>query len=142
MVMALSAMSVATTTFRLPLGAGAMAFLNAQMRRGIEAVMEYTDFEAALTGIDLVVTGEGKIDRQTLRGKLINGVCSRATAQGIPVLAFCGALEANAAEIQELGLLAAFSISNKPQSLAEAIAQTAAALEQTVAQVFRVIVGK
>ncbi len=123
------------------LGAGAMAFLNAPMRQGIEAVMEYTGFETALAGIDLIVTGEGRIDRQTLHGKLINGVCSRAAAQGIPVLAFCGTLEANAADLRELGLLAAFSISNKPQSLAEAIAQTAAGLEQTVAQVFR-IVGK
>jgi len=124
------------------LGAGAMAFLNAQLRRGIEAVMDYTDFEAALAGIDLVVTGEGKIDRQTLHGKLIKGVCSRAAAQGVPVLAFCGTLEANAADLRELGLLAAFSISNKPQSLTEAIAQTATGLEQTVAQVFRVVGGK
>lgn len=121
------------------LGAGAMAFLNARMRRGIEAVMEYTGFEAALSDIDLVVTGEGKIDRQTRHGKLISGVCSRAAAQGVPVIAFCGALEANAADIRELGLLAAFSISNKPQSLGEAIAQTEAGLEQAAMQVFRVV---
>ena len=121
------------------LGAGAMAFLNAQMRRGIEAVMEYADFEAALAGIDLVVTGEGKIDRQTLHGKLISGVCSRAAAQGVPVIAFCGALEATAADIRELGLLAAFSISNKPHTLAEAIAHTEAGLEETAGQVFRLV---
>ncbi|MFM9948021.1 MAG: glycerate kinase [Saprospiraceae bacterium] len=124
------------------LGAGAMAFLNAQMQRGIEAVMEYTDFETALTGIDLIVTGEGKIDHQTNHGKLIHGICEMAKAHGIPVIAFCGALEASTSDIRELGLLAAFSISNKPQSLAEALAQTEIGLEQAAAQVFRVVAGK
>jgi len=118
------------------LGAGAMVFLNAQMRPGIEAVMEYTGFESALTGIDLVVTGEGKIDRQTLHGKLISGVCRRAKAHGIPVIAFCGALVASASEIREIGLLAAFPISNKPQSLPEALAQTARNLELAAVEVF------
>lgn len=124
------------------LGAGAMAFLDAQMRRGIEAVMEYTGFETALAGIDLIVTGEGKIDRQTHHGKLIRGICAMAKVHGIPVIAFCGALDASASDIRELGLLAAFSISNKPQSLAEAIAQTEVGLEQAATQVFRVVASK
>lgn len=124
------------------LGAGAMVFLNARMRPGIEAVMDYTGFETALEGIDLIVTGEGKIDHQTLHGKLISGICRQAKVRNIPVIACCGALEASDSELLEIGLLAAFSISNKPQSLAEAILRTAEGLEQTAAQVFRILGSK
>ncbi|NUO01489.1 MAG: glycerate kinase [Saprospiraceae bacterium] len=121
------------------LGAGALFFLNARMRSGIDAVMEYTGFEAALSGIDLIVTGEGKIDRQTSKGKLISGITRRAAERNLPVIAFCGAVEVADSEIRDMGLLAAFSIQTKPLQLAEAIAQTAAGLEQTATQVFRVM---
>lgn len=120
------------------LGAGAMAFLNAQLRPGIEAVMQYTNFEEALQGVDLIVTGEGKIDRQTLHGKVISGIAKQAAARGIPVIAFCGTLEATASEIQQIGLRAAFSILSKPLNLAEAIPRTAEDLEQSAFNIFSV----
>lgn len=120
------------------LGAGAMAFLNAQLRPGIEAVMQYTNFEEALQGVDLIVTGEGKIDRQTLHGKVIAGIAKRAAERDIPVIAFCGTLEATASEIQQIGLRAAFSILSKPLSLAEAIPRTTEDLEQSAFNIFSV----
>lgn len=121
------------------LGAGAMAFLNARLLPGIETIMAYTEFEAALKGVDLIVTGEGKIDGQTSSGKLISGIARKAAAHNIPVLAFCGALEASAAEVRALGLMAAFPILAQPQSLEEALRHTAVNLEQTAARVFSLI---
>ncbi|MFN7117801.1 MAG: glycerate kinase [Saprospiraceae bacterium] len=117
------------------LGAGTMAFLNATLQPGIQTVMELTNFTKALHNVDLIITGEGKIDAQTLHGKLIKGITEKA--QGIPVIALCGTLLASAADIQALGLQAAYSIINRPLSLAEAMAETAVLLEQTAFNLIR-----
>ncbi|HQU57754.1 MAG: glycerate kinase [Phaeodactylibacter sp.] len=121
------------------LGAGAMAFLGASLRPGIAAVMELSGFDARLADADLVITGEGKIDRQTLHGKLIYGITRRAQAQGVPVIALCGALLASPEEIEAIGLKAAFCIQNRPLSLAEALPETALNLERTAHQVASVL---
>ncbi|HMP26108.1 MAG TPA: glycerate kinase [Saprospiraceae bacterium] len=115
------------------LGAGAMAFLNARLQPGIETVMELTNFRAALRNVVLILTGEGKIDRQTLHGKLISGVVKHAG--NIPVIALCGTLQATPVDIKQLGLQAAFSILNRPMLLPEALSETATLLEQTAQQV-------
>lgn len=111
------------------LGAGAMAFLGARLRPGAEAIMEYTRFDEKLKGVDLVITGEGKIDGQTLHGKLIHAVAQRAKQAGIPTIALCGTLEAMPEQIRRIGLTAAFSILQRPQSLDQAINETASGLE-------------
>ncbi len=103
------------------LGAGAMAFLRATLQPGIDMVMQQTGFEAALGKADVVITGEGRIDDQTLHGKVIQGVCKQAAAQGVPVLALCGALEASQATIKQLGLSYAASILTMPTTLKEAM---------------------
>jgi glycerate kinase len=113
------------------LGAGAMVFLGAKLRPGIETVMEYTHFDEALEGVDLLLTGEGKIDAQTARGKLIHGICRRASRAGVPVIALCGTLDASPADLEKIGLQAAFSIINKPLALEEALKNTADLLEKT-----------
>lgn len=110
------------------LGAACLAFLNARLRPGIELVMELTGFEQALTKADWVVTGEGKIDSQTLRGKLITGIVKKARRHRIPVTAYCGTLNISTAELQDLGLHGAFSILRRPCTLSEAIAETSVAL--------------
>lgn len=113
------------------LGFGAMVFLNARLHRGIDLIMEMTNFEAAVRTADLILTGEGKIDGQTADGKLIQGITALATKHQKPVIAFCGALEAPPQAVHQLGLQAAFSICNQPLSLAQALANTAANLEAT-----------
>ena len=113
------------------LGAGAVAFLNAKLRRGIELVMELTQFEEALKTADLVITGEGKIDSQTLYGKLIHGITQKATQQNVPVIALCGKLEASTDQIKALGLAAAYSINSEPIDLAKALSMTAQNLRAT-----------
>lgn len=123
------------------LGAGAMAFLGAKLRPGIDAVMELSGFGVRLEDADLVITGEGKLDQQTLHGKLIYGITRRAKARGVPVIALCGALLASPEEIEAIGLKAAFCIQNRPLSLAEALSETALNLERTAYQVGRVLGG-
>lgn len=122
------------------LGAGAMAFLNANLHPGIDTVLDITDFEKKCSGVDWIITGEGKIDAQTLHGKLIKGLVKRA--KGIPVIALCGALLATAAELEQLGLQAAFSILNRPMNLEEALQNTANLLEQTAQQVCKLLLNK
>ena len=119
------------------MGAGTLAFLGAMLRPGIQTVMELTGFDARLEQADLVITGEGKVDEQTLFGKLILGITRKAAARQIPVLAFCGTLEATPAQIQAIGLQAAFSLLTRPCTLEEAIAATADQLEQLAFNVAR-----
>ncbi len=121
------------------LGAGAIAFLNAKLVRGIEFVLEATGFEKRLKDTDLIITGEGKIDGQSLEGKLVQGVATIAGKHKVPVIAFCGTLEANPDQIKKMGLLAAFSILQKPTTLQEAIDQTAEGLENLAFNVIQTV---
>ncbi len=120
------------------LGFGALAFLNANIKRGIDAIMDLTNFDAQVAWADVIFTGEGRLDSQTAHGKLIAGIVSRA--QGKPVIALCGAVDAPPQYIRELGLKAAFSIAQKPCSLPEALTTTAENLEQTAFNVGRVLI--
>lgn len=123
------------------MGYGAMVFLHATLRRGIDLVLELTKFDQQLTWADLIVTGEGKIDAQTASGKLVQGICQHAAAQQIPVVAFCGKLEATTADIEAIGLQAARSINGPDDSdLAEMLRKTAQNLENAAAAYFGGIV--
>lgn len=75
------------------MGGGFRAFLNATLKKGIDMVLDAIGFDAIISGADLVVTGEGKVDFQTAKGKTAAGVLARAKAQGIPVIAIGGCVE-------------------------------------------------
>lgn len=75
------------------MGGGFRAFLNATLKKGIDMVLDAIGFDSILSGADLVVTGEGKVDFQTAKGKTAAGVLARAKAQGIPVVAIGGCVE-------------------------------------------------
>jgi glycerate kinase len=113
------------------LGYGAVAFLGAELRRGIEIVLDITGFDAAAGAADLIITGEGHLDGQSARGKLIQGLCGRA--QGTPVIALCGKLSATPQQVATIGLKAAYSINKEERPLAEMLANTAVNLEKTAA---------
>ncbi len=85
------------------LGAGAIAFLGSRVRPGIELVLDLVGFGAALAGAGLVVTGEGKLDAQSLRGKAPLGVARAATAEGVPVVALAGVVEVARRELRAAG---------------------------------------
>jgi len=114
------------------LGYGAVAFLGARLRRGIEIVLDMTGFDAAARQADVIITGEGHLDGQSAQGKLIQGLCGRSGAT--PVIALCGKLSATPDQIRAIGLKAAYCINKEERPLAEMLANTAANLERTAAQ--------
>ncbi len=114
------------------LGFGGMAFTNATLKRGIEMVLDLVGFDAAAASADLVITGEGCIDGQSLQGKLIQGVSGRAGKT--PVVALCGKLTASQDDIRAVGLKAAYSINQEQRPLPEMLAATARNLEETAAR--------
>lgn len=118
---------------------GLMSFCGAQVRSGIEAVLEASDFAEHLRGADLVLTGEGALDAQTLRGKVVAGVCCAARAQGVPVIAFGGAVELSGAQLDELGLLSAFSVCDGPRELAFCLENAAALLANAAERALRLL---
>lgn len=116
------------------LGFGAMAFLGAQLQPGINTILDQIDFEQHLQKADLLITGEGKLDRQTLQGKLIGGLTSRAKEYGVPVIALCGQLAINEEELMALGIREAHSIMQPGMTLEESMARTAELLEAKAAE--------
>ncbi len=122
------------------MGAGAIVFLNAVLKPGAETILGLCKFEDALKETDLLITGEGRLDDQTLNGKLIQILCNKAQNWNVPVIALCGAVEMKQENRNLLpGLAAAFSISQKPQSLEEALAKTGQNLETTAWNVGKLI---
>lgn len=118
------------------LGAAFLA-LGARMRRGVEVVAEAAHLEEAVAGADLVLTGEGSLDRQTLSGKTPAGVADVAARHGVPVIAFAGRLGEGSEELLGRGFAAVVSITTGPCDLATALAQGPANLERAVAMALR-----
>lgn len=119
------------------LGFGLLAFLNAELKSGIEVVLDTAGFSEKLKTADLVLTGEGAIDAQTLAGKTIAGVCREAKKQNVPVIAFGGKVSLSGREQDALGLAAAIPIPNAPMSLEECIARADELLADAVERVLR-----
>jgi len=105
------------------LGFGLVAFCGASLSSGIDLVLDAVQFESHLEGADLVITGEGRLDEQTLQGKTISGVLRRAQSAGVPVVALAGAVTGDPAAYREAGLLAAFGITQRPVDLRGAFAE-------------------
>ena len=103
------------------LGAGLSAFLDAELRPGIEIVMEASKIEEKMTNVDLVVTGEGKIDGQTCSGKTPVGVAKIAKKRNITVIAVGGTIGDDAEKVYEHGIDFLYSVIDKPMTLKEAI---------------------
>lgn len=110
--------------------AGLMAFLGGRIVSGIDLVLDHGGFDAHLRDADLVITGEGQMDTQTVQGKGPIGVARRALAAGVPTVALVGGLRADDALLHEAGLAAVLPIVTHPMSLDEAIADAAALVEQ------------
>ena len=116
-------------------GFGAMAFLGATLRRGADLVMDIAGLDDALAKTDLVITGEGQLDGQTLHGKLVQSICRRAARSGVPVVALCGRLTASPEQLAAIGLRAAWSINEVELPLQEMLDKTAENLTRTAAQI-------
>jgi len=112
------------------LGAGAIAFLGASLRPGIELVLELVGFAEAAAGADLVITGEGKLDAQSLRGKAPFGVARAATGQGVPVVALGGVVEVAERELRAAGFEEAHALTELEPDVERCIAEAAPLLER------------
>ena len=90
---AVNVVSVAGAGAAGGMGGAFLAFLSATLKKGVDMVLDAIDFDTTITGADLIITGEGKIDFQTAKGKTAAGVLSRAKKQHIPVVAIGGCVE-------------------------------------------------
>ena len=98
------------------LGGAFKVFLNAQLDKGIDMVLEAIGFEEKIQGADLIITGEGQIDSQTGKGKVISGITSIARKHDIPVIAIAGIVDMDENEAKECGLAGIFAIGPRPQN--------------------------
>ena len=108
------------------MGAALLAFLGAQLRPGIEIVMEAVGLEACVRDADLVITGEGRIDSQTVHGKTPIGVARMAKRFGKPVIGIAGCLSTDVAVVHDFGIDAVFSVLSQTCSVEEALTNAAA----------------
>lgn len=100
------------------MGGGAVAFLGAKMVSGINFFIELTDLEAKIQEADLVITGEGKFDEQTLQGKVINGITELAQKHDVPVVVICGVSEMDG---EKMGIKKVYSVMDISSSVEEAM---------------------
>ncbi|CAD5201861.1 glycerate kinase [Pseudomonas sp. FEN] len=120
------------------LGFAAKAFLGARFRPGVEVVAELVGLADAVRGADLVITGEGRFDAQTLRGKTPFGVARIAREQGVPVIVLAGTLGEGYEQMYEHGVDAAFALVPGPMSLEQACREAPRLLSARAGDIARV----
>ncbi|MEO6984657.1 MAG: glycerate kinase [Paralcaligenes sp.] len=120
------------------LGFAIKSFLNAAFKPGVEIVAELSGLPQAMRGADLVYTGEGRMDAQTLHGKTPAGVAAYAKALGIPVIAIVGSLGEGYEALYKAGITAAFSLAPGPITLALACQDAPRYLQQRAGDILRV----
>ncbi|GGK53120.1 glycerate kinase [Nocardia camponoti] len=116
-------------------GFGALAVLGARVRSGIEVLLELLEFPTLLLTADLVVTGEGSLDHQSMHGKAPVGVAAAAKRAGVPVLAAVGRTLLSPGEIHAAGFAAAYSLSDLEPNAATSIANANALLQRVGEQI-------
>ena len=121
------------------LGGGMVAFLDAELRTGVDIVLDTVGLDAALEGANLVLTGEGALDYQTVYSKAPIGVAERARRLGIPVIAIAGTLGDRYRLVHEHGIDAAVAITNAPMSLEEASSRAAELIADAAEQTARMV---
>lgn len=123
------------------LGFAFLAFMNGKLIPGVDLVLDVIELDEELKNADIVITGEGQLDRQTAMGKATIGVAKRAKKYNIPVLAFAGGVMDDANLCNESGIDSYFSIVRRSMSLKEAMQPDIAKknMEHSVEQVFRLI---
>lgn len=120
-------------------GFAAKAFLGATFRPGVEVVAELTGLARHVRGADLVITGEGRFDAQTLRGKTPLGVTRIAQQYRVPVIVLAGTLGEGYADMYAEGIAAAFSITSGPMTLQEACRQAPVLLKERARDIARTL---
>ena len=121
------------------MGAGMSAFFGAVLRPGIETVLDTVGFQALAADADWIFTGEGKLDAQSLHGKVVAGVGSRAKSLGVPVIAVVGGADPDIGEVYSRGISAVFSINRLPEAFETARYKSRENLFLTMDNILRLI---
>lgn len=121
------------------LGAGLVAFLDAELKAGIDIILELMNFEKKLENVDLVITGEGMLDGQSINGKTPIGVARKAKEKGIAVIAIAGTLGIGVEKVLDYGIDAYYSIINKPSELDLIIKESPKLIQSLSEQIIRTI---
>ena len=121
------------------MGAGMVAFFGAQLQTGIETVLDTVHFSEIIKDADLVITGEGKLDSQSLRGKAVIGVAKRAQDAGIPVISLVGGVESDISDAYKKGVTAIFPINRLPEDFSISKEKSAENLAATAQDVLRLV---
>ena len=116
-------------------GFAAMAFLGARIEPGIRYLLDLLRFDDLLDGASLVITGEGSLDEQSLRGKAPVGVAEAAARRGVPVVAVCGRRTLTDERLREAGIRAAYALTDLEPDPAVCIAEAGPLLERLAARV-------
>lgn len=121
------------------LGAALRVFLNANMKSGIETVLDLIDFDTLLTDVDLVITGEGRMDWQSAFGKVPSGIGMRCRAKGIPAIAIVGGMGDGADKIYEFGIDSIIPTINGAMPIEEALERAEELYRGAAARTFRLL---
>lgn len=121
------------------LGAGLMAFLNAELRLGVDIMIDAVNLSERIKGAAVVFTGEGQLDFQTAFGKTPAGVAKVAKAQNIPVIAIAGGIAEGAKAVYEVGIDAMLGIAQEPMALEDVINAAPRLLADTAEQAARLM---
>ena len=118
-------------------GLAGLALLGGSVRSGIELILELVGFDDRLHGARLVITGEGSLDTQTLRGKAPAGVAAAASAAGVRTVAVCGTSELSRSDLQGAGIHAAYALVDLVPDVARCMTEAAALLERLGQEIAR-----
>ena len=118
---------------------GMVAFFGAVIRMGIDTVLDTVDFDGLLEGADLVFTGEGRLDSQSLQGKVISGVAVRSARRGVPVIAIVGGVEGDVSDIYSMGVNSVFTVNRLPEDFSVSRYKSAENLRDTADNILRLI---
>lgn len=122
------------------MGAGMIAFFDSRLQMGIQTVLDTVEFDRVISDADMVFTGEGKLDSQSLRGKVVIGVAARAQKQSVPVTVIVGGAADNDIDAAyEMGVTSVFPINRLPEDFSVSRYNSEANLGYTVDNVLRLI---
>ena len=122
------------------MGAGMIAFFDSRLQMGIQTVLDTVGFDNIISDADMIFTGEGKLDSQSLRGKVVIGVATRAQKQSVPVTVIVGgAADDDIAAAYDMGVTSVFTINRLPQDFSVSRYNSEANLAYTVDNIFRLM---
>ncbi len=121
------------------LGAGSMAFLQSKLTKGIDVILDTIKFDELVSKADIVFTGEGKFDSQSLHGKVVMGVANRSQKYKTPVIVVTGAIGENIQEAYNKGITAIFSINKEPMEFSKSALKSKENMILTMENILRLL---